>query len=162
MWPLRAAQCNRHWPARFWQDDSHQFAPDERQGQVDRQVCSPCKSKLSNTTLEPNTDMAVRINFHQCSSTKTQIIILKNAQSTSTLLDQPHFLQNLRHYDPHWKRPQHVSCGRVTFWDTRGFEKIADKEKAALILRYILEGRLNFRLFTQGKRSRLPNFYPVL
>ena len=94
--------------------------------------------------------MAVRINFHQCSSTKTQIIILKNAQSTSTLLDQPHFLQNLRHYDPHWKRPQHVSCGRVTFWDTRGFEKIADKEKAALILRYILEGRLNFRLFTQG------------
>jgi len=55
-----------------------------------------------------------------------------------------------KHYDPQWKRPQHVSCGRVTFWDTRGFEKIADKEKAALILRYILEGRLNFRLFTQA------------
>lgn len=32
--------------------------------------------------------------------------------------------------------------GKVVFWDTRGFEKIHDKEHAVLILRYVLEGRI--------------------
>lgn len=55
-----------------------------------------------------------------------------------------------RHYEPTWKRPPNSPCGRVTFWDTRGFERIQDREKSALILRYILEGRLNHRNFNQA------------
>jgi len=55
-----------------------------------------------------------------------------------------------KHWEPSWKRPAHTPCGRVTFWDTRGFERIQDKEKSSLILRYILEGRLNHRNFNQA------------
>lgn len=55
-----------------------------------------------------------------------------------------------KHWEPSWKRPPHTPCGRVTFWDTRGFERIQDREKSALILRYILEGRLNHRNFNQA------------
>ena len=41
-----------------------------------------------------------------------------------------------------WKRGQDDPCGRVVMWDTRGFEKIYDDNHQALLLRYILEGRL--------------------
>lgn len=46
------------------------------------------------------------------------------------------------HHDPTWKRGQDDPCGRVVMWDTRGFEKIYDDNHQALLLRYILEGRL--------------------
>ena len=56
----------------------------------------------------------------------------------------------LRHYDPKWKRSPHDPCGRVTFWDTRGFDRIFDQDKASLLLRYILEGRLSHHNFNQA------------
>ena len=56
----------------------------------------------------------------------------------------------LRHNDPKWKRNQADPCGRVTFWDTRGFDIIYDQQKASLLLRYILEGRLNYHNFNQA------------
>jgi len=46
------------------------------------------------------------------------------------------------HHDPTWKRGENDPCGRVVMWDTRGFEKIYDDNHQALLLRYILEGRL--------------------
>lgn len=63
-----------------------------------------------------------------------------------------------RHWDPSWKRPHNCPCGRVTFWDTRGFERIENKQKSALILRYILEGRLTHRNFNQALLMETQNF----
>lgn len=47
------------------------------------------------------------------------------------------------HFDPTWKRSADDPCGRVVMWDTRGFENIYSGEHQALLLRYILEGRLH-------------------
>lgn len=48
-----------------------------------------------------------------------------------------------RHFDPTWKRSCEDPCGRVVMWDTRGFDTIHDEAHQALLLRYILEGRLH-------------------
>ena len=37
------------------------------------------------------------------------------------------------------------TSSKVVFWDARGFEDIHDDEHAALILRYILEGRIKHK-----------------
>ena len=55
--------------------------------------------------------------------------------------NQIHILCNII-YNIKWKRGQDDPCGRVVMWDTRGFEKIYDDNHQALLLRYILEGRL--------------------
>lgn len=47
------------------------------------------------------------------------------------------------HFDPTWKRSADDPCGRVVMWDTRGFENIYSGDHQALLLRYILEGRLH-------------------
>ena len=54
--------------------------------------------------------------------------------------DKPFLVDN--HIYIKWKRGQDDPCGRVVMWDTRGFEKIYDDNHQALLLRYILEGRL--------------------
>jgi len=67
------------------------------------------------------------------------------------------------HYDPKWKRSPHDPCGRVTFWDTRGFDRIFDQDKASLLLRYILEGRLSHHNFNQAliqSTESLKQMYP--
>ena len=53
-----------------------------------------------------------------------------------------HFKKSIVHPTLKWKRGQDDPCGRVVMWDTRGFEKIYDDNHQALLLRYILEGRL--------------------
>jgi GTPase SAR1 family protein len=55
-----------------------------------------------------------------------------------------------RHFDPTWKRAHDDPCGRVVFWDTRGFHDIHDDHHQALLLRYILEGRLHPQNLSQA------------
>lgn len=55
-----------------------------------------------------------------------------------------------RHFDPLWKRAADDHCGRVVMWDTRGFDSIHDEGHQALLLRYILEGRLHPTLLSQA------------
>jgi len=68
-----------------------------------------------------------------------------------------------KHNDPKWKRNPNDPCGRVTFWDSRGFDLIYDQMKASLVLRYILEGRLNYNNFNQAlmqSTESLKSMYP--
>ena len=101
------------------------------------------------------------INSHLSYCTKTQtttdvtmaspIIIMSEWQSSKeNLLSIKWITQTFRHYDPRWKRNPNDHCGRVTFWDTRGFDLIFDKDKASLLMRYILEGRLSHHNFNQA------------
>jgi len=55
-----------------------------------------------------------------------------------------------QHFDPNWKRGHDDPCGRVVMWDTRGFHNIHDEHHQALLLRYILEGRLHPQNLSQA------------